>query len=226
VLSAHCRLQARLGITEHGGIVVREFYDNQYGTVFRQLVSMIEGGVAEFDTVLVHSVGGPLYGSRSQFAGPLRRLGIEAITFWQRPEVPRGCAIYMRMATKRQAEQLSDQRVRLRDFVERHGGVVVDQFTDTVGTSRNRPGLRRLEAIVESGVAGFQTVLVHSFSRFFRSAREGGDFVEKLRKRGIEIVSITQPVPAGPAGDLMRVILMSVDLSHSVNRVRRSYHPR
>ena len=128
-----------------------------------------------------------------------------------------GFALYMRVSTGRQAEKqlsLPDQRLQLCDVVVRLGGVVVDEFTDTKsGTTSNRPELQRLEAIVDSGAATFQTVLVHSFSRLFRNVGEAEVFVQKLRKRGIEIVSITQPLPAGPAGDLMRAILMGFSIS-------------
>ena len=124
-------------------------------------------------------------------------------------------ALYMRVSTGKQATRdlsIPDQRLQLRAHCERLNRPVADEFVDArSGTNGNRPELRRLLSVVESGQADFDVVMVHSYSRFFRNMLEAALFLETLRKHHVEIVSLSQPVPEGPAGDMMRNFLMIFD---------------
>jgi DNA invertase Pin-like site-specific DNA recombinase len=59
---------------------------------------------------------------------------------------------------------------------------------------------------VECGKAGFDIVLVHSFSRFYRDGIEGEFKIRKLKKRGVELLSATQE-----ADSIARRIIMLMD---------------
>lgn len=124
-------------------------------------------------------------------------------------------ALYMRVSTGRQAEKdlsIPDQERTLETGVRLQGGTVARKFVDTgSATSGNRPELQRVRSLVETGQADFDVLFVHSFSRFFRNVYEALGFIQLLRQHGIEIVSLTQPVPPGPAGDMIRLFFMTFD---------------
>ena len=130
-------------------------------------------------------------------------------------QLPSRFALYMRVSTGRQAEKdlsIPDQEFQLENGVRQQGGVVTQKFTDTgSGTTGNRPELQRILSLVQSGQADFEVLLVHSFSRYFRNVFEALSFLNKLREYRIEIVSLTQPVPPGPAGDMIRLFFMTFD---------------
>lgn len=140
-------------------------------------------------------------------------------------------ALYVRVSTGRQAQKdlsIPNQRLLLHEHCERHGLDVAEEFADTKSArDGNRPDLQRLLTIVLDGQADFDVVLVHSFSRFFRKLVDAAVFIDNLRTHGVEIVSITQPLPHGPAGDMMRYFLMIFDEYQSIEtakHVRRSLH--
>src|SRR5215831_19385888 len=62
----------------------------------------------------------------------------------------------------------------------------------------NRPG---------SSDRRFDVICVHAFSRFYRNGAEMELTIRKLRKSGVEVVSVTQPTGDDPSQQLMRQII-------------------
>jgi site-specific DNA recombinase len=54
-------------------------------------------------------------------------------------------------------------------------------------------------------------IVVHSLSRFSRDSLHSELYVRKLRKAGVELVSITQTVSSDPSGEMFRKLLNVFD---------------
>jgi site-specific DNA recombinase len=50
-------------------------------------------------------------------------------------------------------------------------------------------------------------ICVHAFSRFYRNGAEMELTIRKLRKNGVDVVSVTQPTGDDPSQQLMRQII-------------------
>ena len=126
-------------------------------------------------------------------------------------------AIYARVSTGRQAENelsIPDQLRQMRQWAERSGHVIVKEYIEpgASATDDKRPVFQEmmLEATLR-GVAPFQLIVVHSFSRFFRDHVEGAIYQRRLRKHGVRVESITQNTSDDPSGEMHRSMIMLFD---------------
>ena len=119
-------------------------------------------------------------------------------------EVPgRRVAVYARVSTTRQAEQdlsLPDQLAQASAFSLGKGWQVVEQFVEpgASATDDRRPEFQKLIEWATGADRPVDVVLVHSMSRFFRDQFQSEFYIRKLRKAGVEVVSITQQFENDP----------------------------
>ena len=74
--------------------------------------------------------------------------------------------------------------------------------------------------MIEQGAppnAPFEVILVWKFSRFTRKREHAVAFKSMLRRKGIRVVSITEPADDSPTGKLMEAIIERVDEFYSEN---------
>lgn len=145
------------------------------------------------------------------------------------PEASQKVMLYIRVSTGKQAIKdlsIPDQRSQMHAYCENLGWSIVDEFIDEKsGRTDNRPGFQDLIEAVDTLEGEFNTILVHSLSRFFRDAVELEIYHRKLKKRGIRLVSITQDFEDSPNGDLLRKIIGILDEHNShetAKHVKRS----
>jgi site-specific DNA recombinase len=62
-----------------------------------------------------------------------------------------------------------------------------------------------------TGKGGFNVIVVHSYSRYFRIGVQAELYRQKLKKAGVEIVSVTQDFGEGSSGDLVRQVVSIFD---------------
>lgn len=108
-------------------------------------------------------------------------------------------ALYVRVSTVRQAEgelSVPDQIKLGQAYCTACGLNLVETFVEQGASSAARP---------------YDTILVHSMSRFFREQFLSEMYIRKLRKADVELVSITQDFRDDPTGNLIRQILGSFD---------------
>jgi len=115
-------------------------------------------------------------------------------------------AIYSRVSTREQdpALQLQD----LREYAERRGWALCDEFIDTGGSGAqaSRPALDRLMA--DARHRRFDVVLVWRFDRFARSTRHLLLALEEFQQLGIAFVSYMESIDTGtPLGQAMFTII-------------------
>ena len=126
--------------------------------------------------------------------------------------VPRRVALYLRVSTGRQAANdvsIPSQRDLTRRYCETRGWIVTEEFVEpgASATDDRRPVFQRMLEQAASAERGFEVICVHSFSRFYRDGAEMELTIRKLRKLGIELVSVTQPTGDDPSQQMMRQII-------------------
>ncbi len=130
--------------------------------------------------------------------------------------LPRRVALYARVSTARQAEaelSIPDQIKQGQDFCAARGLELVATFVEpgASATDDRRPEFQRMIDAGTSPAHPFDIVLVHSMSRFFREQFLSEMYIRKLRKAGVDVLSITQDFRDDPTGNLIRQILGSFD---------------
>ena len=133
----------------------------------------------------------------------------------------RPVALYARVSSDRQDVDLSvaAQLRALRTYAATHGCVVAREYVDEAESGRvaDRPQFRRMLEAASRPDAPFQEILVWKFSRFTRKREHAVAFKSMLRRKGIRVVSITEPADDSPTGKLMEAIIESVDEFYSEN---------
>jgi DNA invertase Pin-like site-specific DNA recombinase len=125
-------------------------------------------------------------------------------------------AIYARVSTTRQAERdlsLPDQIAQCRAYCERQEWELVEVFCEPGASALDDDRAVFQEMIYKATRPDrqFAFVVVHSLSRFSRDALHSELYVRKLRKAGVELVSITQTVSSDPSGQMFRKLLNVFD---------------
>jgi len=125
---------------------------------------------------------------------------------------PKRVALYLRVSTGRQAAgdvSIPSQRDLTRRYCEAQGWVVTEEFIEpgASATDDRRPIFQRMLDQAASSERRFDVICVHSFSRFYRNGAEMELCIRKLRKHGVEVVSVTQPTGDDPSQQLMRQII-------------------
>ena len=129
--------------------------------------------------------------------------------------------IYARVSSDRQDVDLSisAQLKALRDYANRNGYVVVKEFVDEAesGRSTARPSFREMISLARTKQAPFEMILVWKLSRFARNREDSIIYKSLLRKQGIQVVSINEPIEDTPTGRLMEGIIEVIDEFYSSN---------
>jgi len=130
--------------------------------------------------------------------------------------MPGRAALYLRVSTGRQAEQdlsIPDQRRQLLAYCQLRGIEVVSEFLEpgATATDDKRPGFQRMMDEASQRPAPFDSIIVHSFSRFFRDQFQLEFYVRRLAKNGVRLMSITQELGDDPMSAMMRQIMALFD---------------
>ena len=128
------------------------------------------------------------------------------------PLAPRRAALYLRVSTGRQAAgdiSIPSQRELTRRFCEVQGWVVAAEFVEpgASATDDRRPAFQRMLDEATSPDRRFDIICVHAFSRFYRNGAEMELTIRRLRKHGVEVVSVTQPTGDDPSQEMMRQMI-------------------
>ncbi len=111
------------------------------------------------------------------------------------------CALYARFSSREQAgtSTVESQLRDCRAYARQHGLVVVEDaiFVDRARegtTTESREAFRAMIAAAQRVPRPFEQILVWKYSRFARSREDSAVFKGLLRRRGIEVVSVSEPV--------------------------------
>jgi len=125
-------------------------------------------------------------------------------------------ALYARVSTTRQAENdlsIPDQLRQMREWAKANGHLVVQEFVEpgASATDDKRPVFQQMINDALMKPPAFETIIIHSLSRFFRDGIEFGVYERKLAKNKVKVISITQPTSDDAAGEMMRRIICMFD---------------
>ena len=120
---------------------------------------------------------------------------------------PIRAAIYARVSSDAQDvnNSIEAQIAECELFADNNNMVVVATFIDEAesGRSDNRPQFQQMVAEATGKEKPFEVILVWKFSRFSRDRVDNAIYKNRLKKRGIRIISIKEPTDDSPAGQFM-----------------------
>jgi DNA invertase Pin-like site-specific DNA recombinase len=123
---------------------------------------------------------------------------------------------YLRVSTGRQAESdlsIPDQRRQIECYCAARGWTIVEDYVEP-GSSATDDRRQAFQQMIDAALVkppAFSTILVHSFSRFFRDQFQFERYVRKLAKNGVQVISIIQDLGDNPMGTMMRQIVTLFD---------------
>lgn len=133
-------------------------------------------------------------------------------------------AAYIRVSTDDQLEYSPDSQLKvIREYADKNGIGLLENciFIEDGGKSGKsmvkREKFLELIALSKRKPKPFDVILVWKFSRFARNQEEAITLKSMLRRNGIEVISISEPLPDGPFGDLIQRIVEWTDEYYLVN---------
>lgn len=146
--------------------------------------------------------------------------------------LPRYAAAYIRVSTDDQVELSPDSQLEeIRKYAKREGLLLLENcvYVDAGISGKKadrRPEFMRMIAQAKADDCPFSVILVWKFSRFARNQEESIFYKSILRSKcGVEVVSISEPLVAGPFGSLIERIIEWMDEFYSIRlsqEVKRS----
>ena len=129
---------------------------------------------------------------------------------------PKRVAVYLRVSTRRQASadvSLPSQKRLIDEHCNREGWIIADTYVERgrTATDDRRPEFRKLLDRAADSDRPYDLIVVHALHRFFRDGAVLEITLRDLRRRGVRLVSITQPIADDPAGRMTRQILGLID---------------
>lgn len=133
-------------------------------------------------------------------------------------------ACYIRVSTDDQTEYSPDSQLKLiRDYCTKNKISLSEDliFAEDGGKSgknmTKRTEFMRLISLTKSKPKPFDVLLVWKFSRFARNQEESIVLKSMLKKRGIDVISVSETIPDGPFGSLIERIIEWSDEYYLVN---------
>ncbi len=137
--------------------------------------------------------------------------------------LPRTAAAYIRVSTDEQADQSPEsQLIEIRKFAAGNNILLPEDliFVDegiSGKRSENRPAFLRMIGAAREDPPPFDMILLWKFSRFARNQEESIVYKALLRKQcGVDVVSVSEPLPGGPFASLIERIIEWFDEFYSI----------
>ncbi len=129
-------------------------------------------------------------------------------------------ALYARVSSDQQAEKnnsIPSQIRLLHEYALKYNMEVVKEYVDEgeSALSINRPAFLEMIAETKKKFPPFQGILVWKLSRFARNRQDSITYKSMLKKRDIEIISISEPIDDTPQGQLMEGMIEVIDEFYS-----------
>lgn len=129
-------------------------------------------------------------------------------------------ALYARVSSDQQAEKnnsIPSQLRLLHEYALKHNMEVVKEYVDEgeSALSINRPAFLEMIGETKKKFPPFQAILVWKLSRFARNRQDSILYKSMLKKRGIEVISISEPIDDTPQGQLMEGMIEVIDEFYS-----------
>ena len=130
-------------------------------------------------------------------------------------------ALYIRVSTHEQDELSPDAQTRLcLNYAKENEIYIPDKhiFIESVSGRKvkNRQEFQKMIALAKSPAHPLDVILVWKFSRFARNQEESIVYKSMLKKEKVDVISISEPLIAGPFGTLIERIIEWMDEYYSI----------
>lgn len=130
-------------------------------------------------------------------------------------------ALYIRVSTHDQDELSPDTQKRLGLEFAKSNNILVPKefiFMESVSgrNAKNRPQFQNMISLAKSAQHPVDVVIVWKFSRFARNQEESIVYKSMLKKDGVEVLSVSEPLVDGPFGSLIERIIEWMDEYYSI----------
>ena len=126
-------------------------------------------------------------------------------------------AAYIRVSDERQDEYSPDSQLKkIREYAAKEGYTIPEEFVfydDGISgrSVKKRDDFNRMIAIASEKTHPFDAIFVWKFSRFARNQEDSIAAKNYLKKRGVTVVSVSEPIPEGEFGSLIERIIEWMD---------------
>ena len=125
---------------------------------------------------------------------------------------------YIRVSTDNQDEYSPDAQIRLIKEYAQNNNMILTNIYQDIGISgtkaRKRPQFQ--EMIAHAKEKEFDAILVWKYSRFARNQEESIVYKSMLKKKGVEVISVSEPMPNDVYGGLIERIIEWMDEYYSI----------
>lgn len=134
--------------------------------------------------------------------------------------------IYARFSSYNQTERSIEGQIEdCMAYAERMGYTVIKSYIDRAKSGTDAEKRTDFQKMLADSASGhFDTVLVWKYDRFARNRYDSANSKYKLKKNGVKLVSINEPITDDPTGIMLEAILegaaeyYSANLSQNVKR--------
>lgn len=132
-------------------------------------------------------------------------------------------AAYIRVSDERQDEYSPDSQLKkIREYAAREGYQIPEEYVfydDGISgkSVKKRDDFNRMIAIAKEKTHPFDVIYVWKFSRFCRNQEESMVYKNLLKKKGVSVVSVSEPIPEGHFGSLLERVIEWMDEFYLVN---------
>ena len=132
-------------------------------------------------------------------------------------------AAYVRVSDERQDEYSPDSQLKkIREYAAKEGYLIPDEYVfydDGISGKnvKNRENFNQMIAISKEKEHPFDKIYVWKLSRFARNQEQSIVYKNLLRKIGVSVVSVSEPLPEGPFGSLIERIIEWMDEFYLIN---------
>lgn len=132
-------------------------------------------------------------------------------------------AAYVRVSDERQDEYSPDSQLKkIREYAAKEGYLIPDEYVfydDGISGKnvKNRENFNQMIALAKDKNHSFDRIYVWKLSRFARNQEQSIVYKNLLRKMGVSVVSVSEPLPDGPFGSLIERIIEWMDEFYLIN---------
>jgi len=129
-------------------------------------------------------------------------------------------ALYARVSSEQQADKhnsIPSQLRLLHEYALKRNMTVYKEYVDEAASalSTDRPAFLDMISETKKKFPPFQVILVWKLSRFARNRQDSIVYKAMLKKRGIDVISISEPIDNTPQGQLMEGMIEVIDEFYS-----------
>ena len=132
-------------------------------------------------------------------------------------------AAYIRVSTDDQLELSPDSQLKeIKNYAKAHGYTLDEEYIfhdDGISgkNAKRRPGFMLMIATAKKKPKPFDAIIVWKFSRFARSREDSIVFKSQLKKLGIPVLSVSEPITDDKMSIIVEGLIESMDEYYSAN---------